>query len=46
MVTLDEERQRYAVAYGNIVGLLIQGIKEQNARIDAIEQLALGEPKS
>lgn len=46
VVTLDEERQRYAVAYGNIVGLLIQGIKEQNARIDAIEQLALGEPKS
>lgn len=41
VVSLDEERNRYAVAYGNIAGLLIQGIKEQDARIKALEILVL-----
>lgn len=40
VVSLDTERDRYAVAYGNLVGLLIQGIKEQDARLKALEILA------
>lgn len=40
VVSLDVERDRYAVSYGSIVALLIQGVKEQDARLKAIEILA------
>jgi hypothetical protein len=38
VVSYTETDDRYSVAYGNLVGLLIEAIKEQNVRIIALEE--------
>jgi hypothetical protein len=37
-VVLGSEETNYSVAYGNMVGLLIEAIKEQQAHINRLEQ--------
>ena len=33
---VDDEESHLAVRYGNVVGLLVEAIKEQSAQIDAL----------
>ena len=44
VITADDEMQTKSVAYGNMVGLLIEAIKEQQKQIDELKQ-ALHEQK-
>jgi hypothetical protein len=37
-VVLGSEETHYSVAYGNMVGLLIEAIKEQQAQINKLEE--------
>ena len=37
-VVEKDDRDRYSVAYGNMVGLLIEGIKEQQEQIDELKK--------
>jgi hypothetical protein len=37
VITLEDEMQTKSVAYGNMVGLLIEAIKEQQEQIDALK---------
>ncbi len=37
-VVLGSEETNYSVAYGNMVGLLIEAIKEQQTHINRLEQ--------
>jgi hypothetical protein len=37
-VVLGSEETNYSVAYGNIVGLLIEAIKEQQTSINKLQQ--------
>jgi len=38
VITADDEMQTKSVAYGNMVGLLIEAIKEQQIQIDDLKQ--------
>jgi hypothetical protein len=38
-VVMGSEETNYSVAYGNMVGLLIEAIKEQQAQIDKLTNL-------